>query len=97
MSVAMSAPRPRLLTHDEPSPKPTARALAPFAEPAQWSRPATQVPSPDPTFVAQLIANAEQFAQAGHYPPENTTDAFSAYRARQHRGFGAGRLTRRMI
>jgi hypothetical protein len=93
----MSATRPRLLTHDGVSPKPASRAVVRFTEQAEWSRPATSIPSPDPTFVTQLIASAELLAQGHHCSPEDTADALSAYRARQRRAFGTGRLTRQVI
>jgi hypothetical protein len=93
----MSATRLLQLTYEGLSPRPASRALAPFTEPVRWTHPSTRVPSPDPTFVAQLIASAELFAQAGHRSPEDAADALSAYRARQRHAFGTGRLTRQMI
>jgi hypothetical protein len=93
----MTATRPLQLTQEGSSPRLASRALVPFAEPAQWSRPATHVPAPDPSFVAQLIANAEPFVHAGHDAQESAAGALSAYRARQLRAVRTGRLMRQMI
>ncbi len=70
-----------------------------LAEPVQWqrSRPTARCPSPDPTFVTQLIANAEPLSQTHNVLGESAADAQSAYRARQRRLAGAGLLTRQMI
>jgi hypothetical protein len=72
-------------------------ALVVLAAPTWWSRPTARHPSPDPTFVAQLIANAEAPSQCHNHLGEGTADALAAYRARQRRAWGAGRLTRQTI
>ena len=75
----------------------SSRALVVIAEPTEWSRPGPRHPPPDPTFVTQLIANTEQFAQACNHRGENAADASSAYGAQQPRLSGSGRLTRQLI
>ena len=98
MSVAMSATRPLQLTYlsAADSVKLASTALVPFVESTQWAPAAQRVPSPDPTFVTQLIANAEQLAERRRWPRDRTADAFSAY-APQRRACGAGLKTRQMI
>lgn len=75
----------------------SSRALVVYSEPAGWARAATRGPSPDPVFLTQLIANAEQFAQAGNHLGESAADASSAYCARQQHPSRSGRLTRQLI
>ena len=92
MSVAMPATRPLQLTYlrSGESAKPASRALVPVVASMQ------HVPAPDPTFVTQLIANAEELADRRRWPRDRAADASSAY-AHQHRAFGAGHKTRQMI
>jgi hypothetical protein len=78
------------------SAKPASTALVPLAESTQWVPPAPRFPAPDPTFVTQLIANAERLADRRRWPRDRATDAFSAY-ARQRGTMGAGQTTRQMI
>ncbi len=91
--------RPKQIADHRPSQseRPACRALVPVAEPAQWSHRPRQPSPPAPTFVAQLIANAEQRTQTDRFVRENAADALSAYRARQRRFSGTGFLTRQMI
>jgi hypothetical protein len=96
----MPAPRPLQLTsflRPDESAKPASTALVPVVASTQWVPPAQRVPSPDPTFVTQLIANAEQLAERRRWPRDSAADALSAYHARQHRAYGAGLKTRQMI
>jgi hypothetical protein len=59
--------------------KPACVALVPVAQEAQWSRPQVRRAPPDPTFVAQLIATAEQIPQTRSLRRAATADALSAY------------------
>jgi hypothetical protein len=54
-------------------------ALVPVAQEAQWSRPQVRRALPDPTFLAQLIATAEQIPQTRSLRRAATADALSAY------------------
>jgi hypothetical protein len=92
----MSATGPERLTYLRPeeSAKPASKALVPVAQSGQWEPPTPGLPSPDPTFVTQLIANAEQLADQRRWPRDRAADAFSAYARRAH---GAGSKTRQMI
>ena len=76
---------------------PASTAVVPAAAPVQWAAPAERFPAPDPTFVTQLIANAEKLADRRRWPRDRTADAFSAYGAHQHPVFGAGLKTRQTI
>jgi hypothetical protein len=78
-------------------PKSASRALTPLAEPAQWSAGRTRRFPPDPSFVTQLIADAERLAQGQSLRCESAADALAAYHARQHRRCRAGLLTRQTI
>ena len=78
--------------------KPACVALVPVAQEAQWSRPQVRRASPDPTFVAQLIATAEQIPQTRSLRRAATADALSAYRSHQaSKVQSAGRWTRQTI
>jgi hypothetical protein len=95
----MPAPRPLQLTYLRPdeSAKLASTALVPVVASTQWIPPVQRVPSPDPTFVMQLIANAEQLAERRRWPRDSAADAPSAYDARKHRAYRAGLKTRQMI
>ncbi len=93
MSVAMPTARPLQLT----TPRPDASATLPVVASSQWEPPAGHVPTPAPTFVTQLIADAERFADRRRWPRDRAADALSAYGAHPHRAFGAGPKTRQMI
>ncbi|WP_245286902.1 hypothetical protein [Bradyrhizobium sp. Tv2a-2] len=94
----MSATRPLQLTYLRPaeSAKPASTAIVPVVDAAQWVPPAPRFPSPDPTFVTQLIANAEQLAERRRWPRDSAADARSAYTP-PRRNTGAGLKTRQMI
>ena len=94
----MSATRPLQLTYLRPAEgaKPASMAVAPFVEATRWVVPAPRLPPPDPTFVIQLIANAEQRAERRRWPRDRAADALSAY-APQRRAIGAGRKARETI
>ena len=77
--------------------RPSCGALVAVVQPARWSRRPVPPPPPDPGFVAQLIATAEDIGQARLVQSASATEALSAYRARQRRGFSAGLRTRRVI
>ena len=78
--------------------KPACVALVPVAQEAQWSRPQVRRARPDPTFVAQLIATAEQIPQTRSLRRATTVDALSAYRSHQaSKVQSAGRWTRQTI
>jgi hypothetical protein len=73
------------------------RALVAVAEPAQWTHHPIKVPSPDSTFVTQLLATDELLGQGHNLFAARTPDAHSAYRIRQHHVTGVGLLTRQII
>jgi hypothetical protein len=52
---------------------------------------------PDPTFVTQLIANAERPAHGHRLSSESAAGALAAYRARQHSRCSTGLVTRQTI
>ena len=93
----MPATRPLQLTYLRPagSATPAPTAIVPFVQATQWVPPAQRVPSPDPTFITQLIANAEQLAERRRWPRDRAADAASAYR--MHHAFGTGLRTRQTI
>lgn len=99
MSVAMPTTRPLRLTYLRPdaSATPAATALVPVVASTQRAPPTQPVPPPDPIFVTQLIASAEQLKERRRWPRDRAADACSAYGACQHRTIGAGLKTRHMI
>jgi hypothetical protein len=70
-------------------------ALVPVVSTPRAS-PAQQLPSPDSSFVTQLIANAERLADRRRWPRDRGADARDAY-ADQHGASIAGMKTGRMI
>ncbi|WKA29176.1 hypothetical protein [Bradyrhizobium roseum] len=75
--------------------EPVHAALVPVTEAVHWSpRPA---PRPDPTFVAQLIATADQAPQTRRLRRASLADAQTAYGAGQSLRFGSGFRTRHTI
>lgn len=76
---------------------PASTAVMAVVAATQWVPPAEPLPSPDPTFVAQLIADAERFADRRRWPRDRAADASSAYGAHQHDAFSAGLKTKQMI
>jgi hypothetical protein len=78
--------------------KPACVALVPVAQETQWSRPQVRRAPPDPTFVAQLIATAEQIPPTQSQWRAATADAVSAYRSHQApKVQSAGCWTRQII
>lgn len=70
--------------------------LVPVAQPVTWSpKPAT--PRPDPSFLAQLIATADQVPQTRSLRRASLADAQTAYGASQAARHGAGFRTRQTI
>jgi len=66
--------------------------LVPVAQVVPWS--SRRAPRPDPTFVAQLIATADQAPQTRHLRRASLADAQTAYGASQIRHGLAGFRTR---
>lgn len=71
-------------------------ALVPLASPPHLARKSAS-PRPDPSFLAQLIATAEQLPQTRKLCRAAPADAMSAYRAGAHSTFGALPRTRQII
>jgi hypothetical protein len=75
--------------------EPLHAALVPVTEALHWTpRPA---PRPDPTFVAQLIATADQAPQTRRLRRASLADAHTAYGAGQSRRRDAGFRTRQTV
>jgi hypothetical protein len=75
--------------------EPACTEVVPVTESVRWSpRPA---PRPDPTFVAQLIATADQAPQTRSLQRASLADAQTAYGASQSRRCGTGFWTRQTI
>jgi hypothetical protein len=70
--------------------------LVPVTQTVHWS-PKSAVPRPDPTFVAQLIATADQAPQTRSLRRASPADAQTAYGASQIRRYGVGFRTRQTI
>ena len=71
-------------------------ALVPLTEVLPL-RPKSPVPRPDPTFVTQLIATAEQLPQTRMLRRASPQDATSAYNEHRRDHRGAGLCTRQTI
>lgn len=93
----MSATRPlqSICVRPAEEAKPASTALVPLVTSTQWAQPAPRFPAPDPTFVTQLIANAELLSRRGACSRESAADALSAYHAPH--AYRAGLKTRQMI
>lgn len=91
--------RPEAIADGRPSAgkKPACRALVALAEPTQWTHHRIRAPSPDSTFVTQLLATDEQLGQGHNLIAARTPDALSAYRIHQRRVTAVGLLTRQII
>jgi hypothetical protein len=76
--------------------EPAHNELVPVAQSVPWSPP-RRVPRPDPTFVAQLIATADQAPQTCRLRRASLADAQLAYGASQTRRSGTGFRTRQII
>jgi hypothetical protein len=61
-------------------------ALVPLTPTLEWTHKAIVLPRPDPSFVTQLIANAEHVPQASRLRRPSPADANMAYGHRQPLG-----------
>ena len=76
--------------------EPACVALVPVAQSVHWSQRAA-MPRPDPTFLAQLIATADQTPQTRGLRRASLADAQTAYGASQIRCCNTGFRTRQTI
>jgi hypothetical protein len=76
--------------------EPACAELVPVTQSVTWSPP-RRTPRPDPTFVAQLIATADQAPQTRSLRRASLADAQTAYGASQIRRPGTGFRTRQII
>ena len=76
--------------------EPASVALVPVTQAVHWTQRAA-MPRPDPTFLAQLIATAEQAPQTRSLRRASPADAQIAYRAGRTRLCGTGFRTRQTI
>jgi hypothetical protein len=76
--------------------EPAHTELVPLTQSVPWSPP-RRTPRPDPTFVAQLIATADQAPQTCRLRRASLADAQTAYVASQTRRSGTGFRTRQII
>jgi hypothetical protein len=70
--------------------------LVPVTQSVHWS-PRAAMPRPDPSFVAHLIAAADQAPQTRNQRRASLADARSAYGASQVQRYGTGFRTRQTI
>jgi hypothetical protein len=78
--------------------RPACVALVPVAQPTEWTETAHRQPSrPASTFVAQLLATAEQAPQTRGLRRGTAADAQTAYSASRHQARAAGIRTRQII
>jgi hypothetical protein len=77
--------------------KPASTALVPMAPASYQSRGSSQVSRPDPTFVAHLIATAQQLPQTRHLRRAAPQEALSAYAAHLQPAQRTGWQTRQII
>jgi len=75
--------------------EPACTELVPVTQSVPWSN--RSAPRPDPTFVAQLIATADQAPQTCRLRRASLADAQTAYGASQIRRCGTGFRTRQTI
>jgi hypothetical protein len=75
--------------------EPASTELVPMTQSVHWS--SKPAPRPDPTFVAQLIATADQAPQTRSLRQASLADAQTAYGASQIRRCGTGFRTRQII
>jgi hypothetical protein len=76
--------------------EPTCVALVPVAQELTWAR-KMPLPRPDPSFVTQLIATAEQVPQTRTLRRASTADALSAYDTHRDHVREAGLCTRQVV
>ena len=75
--------------------EPACTELVPVTEAVRWSpKPA---PRPDPTFLAQLIATADQAPQTRSLRRASNEDALMAYRAHPQERRSVTRRTRQVV
>jgi hypothetical protein len=77
--------------------EPACVALVPVTPPLHWTSAGPCLSRPDPCFVTQLIATAEQVPQTRTLRRATPADAQTAYTASQHPTLGAGARTRQII
>jgi hypothetical protein len=70
--------------------------LVPVSQTVRWSQRPT-ITRPDPTFVAHLIATADQAPQTRSLRRASPADAQTAYGASQIRRYGTGFRTRQVV
>jgi hypothetical protein len=76
--------------------EPPCVALVPLAQELTWAR-KMPLPRPDPSFITQLIATAEQVPQTRTLRRAAPADALSAYSTRRRTVGAAGKCTRQVI
>ena len=76
--------------------EPPCVALVPTTQEVTWAR-KMALPRPDPSFVTQLIATAEQVPQTRNLRRAVPADALSAYNAPRPTVRAAGQCTRQVI
>jgi hypothetical protein len=76
--------------------EPACVELVPVTQAVHWS-PKPAMSRPDPSFVAQLIATADQAPQTRSLRRASLADAQTAYGASQTRRYGTGFRTRQTI
>ncbi|WP_315744550.1 MULTISPECIES: hypothetical protein [unclassified Bradyrhizobium] len=72
-------------------------ALVPLVHGPEYRSPPPRSVRPDASFVAHLIATAEQVPQTRHLRRAATADALSAYATHQHPTVSAAGRTRQVI
>jgi hypothetical protein len=77
--------------------EPACVALVPFTPALHWTSVTPCLSRPDPCFVTQLIATAEQAPQTRTLRRASSADAQTAYTASRHPIQGAGGRTRQII
>ena len=70
--------------------------LVPVTQAVQWSRKSTMA-RPDPSFVTQLIATADQAPQTRHLRRASIEDAQTAYGAHPQERRSVARRTRQLV
>ena len=75
---------------------PTCVALVPTTQELRWAS-KLPLPRPDPSFVTQLIATAEQVPQTCNLRRATSADALSAYSTPRRIVRATGRCTRQII
>ena len=76
--------------------EPACMELVPVAQSVQWA-PRHATPRPDPSFLAQLIATADEAPQTRGLRRASLADAQTAYGASQGARYGTGFRTRQTV